>query len=87
MKTALIALLAASTFVASAQQPALSTSDKVAVTSLEQAKQKAQQDYAAAQQTEDAILQEWAKAHPGYHINPQSFAVEAEPKAAPAAKK
>lgn len=69
-----------------AQQPppTLSTSDRVAIQSLEEKKSEAQKAYTDASQVEQAIIAEWVKSHPGYHINPQNFAVEADPK--PAAK-
>lgn len=70
-----------STFaVAQSVSPTLSTSDKVAITSLEQTKQAAQKQYSDAQQQEASIVQEWNKAHPGYHVNPQTYVVEADPK-------
>ena len=60
--------------------PSLSTADRVAIQTLEKAKQDAQKGYTDAQQSEVEIFREWQAAHPGYHINPQTFAVEADPK-------
>jgi hypothetical protein len=60
--------------------PSLSTADRVAINTLEKAKQDAGKEYTDAQQSEDSIFHEFAAAHPGYHINPKTFAVEADPK-------
>ena len=61
-------------------QPQLSTADKVAIQSLEKVKQDAQQTFNSAQQSEITVLREWETAHPGWNINPQTFAITAEPK-------
>lgn len=62
------------------QPPTLSTSDRVAIAALEKAKADARKQYDDAMQSEQAVLNEWLAAHPGYHLNPQTFAVEADPK-------
>lgn len=71
-------------FVASmmGQAPQLGIADEVAISSLEQVKQDAQKKYVEASQQEASILREWEAAHPGYTLNPQTFAVEAETKPA-----
>lgn len=67
--------------------PQLDTADKVAISSLEQVKQDAQKKYIEAAQQEASILREWEAAHPGYKLNPQTFAIEAETKLKPEVKK
>ena len=70
-------LLLASTLRAqnTATAPKLSTAETVAITALEQQKQKASQDYQGAIQTENNIVAEWGVSHPGYHLNPTNFTV------------
>ena len=66
-----------------AQQPTapqLSTADRVAIQTFEKAKQDAQKQYGDAQQGELAVEREWGAVHPGWHIDPQTFTVEADPK-------
>jgi hypothetical protein len=106
-----IAFAAMTVFAAAQQKPAaalpanapqLSTSDKIAIQSLEKQKQDAAAAWQNAQQQELSILREWTQAHPGFHLHfnsqnaqdPQNFAVEADtpvpapkPAAPPAAKK
>lgn len=72
--------------------PSLSTADRTALSADEQRKQDAQKAFNDAQQNEIAILREWQSAHPGFHLNQQTFAVEADvkaetPKSAEPAKK
>jgi hypothetical protein len=55
--------------------PKLSTAETVAITALENQKQKATQDYQGAMQAENNIAAEFAVIHPGYHLNPTNFAV------------
>lgn len=64
--------------------PQLSTSDKVAIQSLEEHKQQASKQYNDAQQAELTIVREWNASHPGFHLNEQNFIPE--PDAKPAAK-
>lgn len=64
---------------ASAAPPQLSTADKIAIQACEKSKQDAQKQWQDAQQQELSILREWNTAHPGFHVNQQSFAVEADP--------
>ena len=59
--------------------PQLGTAEKVALQSCEKSKQEAQRQWQEANQQELSILLEWSAAHPGFHINQQSFAVEADP--------
>jgi hypothetical protein len=66
-----------------APAPQLSTADKIALQTLESAKAKDQEDFGEKVKAEQAIFNEFANAHPGWHINPQSGAVEHD---APAAK-
>jgi hypothetical protein len=63
--------------------PTLSTADKVAIQTFEKAKGDAQKQYQDAQQGELAVEREWGAAHPGWHLDAQTFAVEAD---APPAK-
>ena len=60
--------------------PQLSTSDKVAIQTLEKAKQDAAKQWQDAQQQELVIEREWMAAHPGWKIDPQTFAVSSETK-------
>lgn len=84
MALSLIAVGAAGQTAAPA--PPLSTADRVAIQTFEKAKQDAQKTFNDAQQAENAVLKEWQSAHPGYHVNPQTFAVEADPKPEPPKK-
>jgi hypothetical protein len=77
-------LMISSIALAQAPHPELSTSDKVAITAIEQKKQDAQKQFSDAQQQEVAILREWSEAHKGWHVNPQTFVVEADTKSEPA---
>lgn len=54
----------------------LSISETVALQALEKQKQEATQQYQQAIQAELAIEQEFAEAHPGWHLNQQTFAPE-----------
>ena len=56
--------------------PTLSTADRVAINTFEKAKQDAQKEFDGAQQGELTVLREWGNAHPGWHVNQQTFAVE-----------
>lgn len=58
--------------------PILSTSDKIALQALEKQKQEAQQQFQQSLQSESVIEREFTTAHPGYHVNPQTFIVEAD---------
>jgi hypothetical protein len=58
--------------------PVLSTSDKIALQALEKQKQEAQQQFTNSNQSESVILREFTTAHPGYHVNPTTFIVEAD---------
>jgi len=77
MKLALILLLAVPAF---AQTPQFSTADKIAIQALEKTKLDAGAAYQDAQQKELAIFGEFTKLHPGFHVDPQTFAVAADPK-------
>jgi hypothetical protein len=88
MKQRMAILLLALALPLSAQQPPrpadqplpqLGTAEKVALQSLEKVKLDAQKQWQDASQQELTILREWALAHPGYHVNQQTFAVEADP--------
>ena len=68
---------------AQANLPQLSTADKVAIQALEKSKTDAASSYQDAQQKEASVLSEWAKGHPGFHLDPQTFMVLADPKPAP----
>lgn len=61
----------------------LSTSDKIAIQACEQRKQEAQKAFQEAQQQETNIIREWITAHPGFKINPQTFAIEPEKAVSP----
>jgi hypothetical protein len=58
--------------------PALSTADRVAIQTLEKAKQEAQKQFNDAQQQELMIVREFGATHPGFVVNQQTFAVEPE---------
>lgn len=88
MKHWMVTILLATALPVFAQQPPatpktsmpeLGTAVKVALQSREKSKLDAQRQWQEAQQQENTILIEWSAAHPGYHINQQSFAVEADP--------
>lgn len=65
--------------------PALGTAERIALQACEKAKQDAQKQWQDAAQQEQAVFAEFAASHPGYHVNANNFAVEADlPKAAPA---
>jgi hypothetical protein len=85
--TVLAALLLTNFAFAQAPAPTLSTSDKIAISALEEHKQAAQKTFIEAQQQESAILRESEAAHPGYQLNPQSFAVQPIAKPAPKTEK
>lgn len=59
--------------------PGLSTAEKIAIESCEKQKQEAQTAYQHATQQEQTIMVEFSAAHPGYHLNGATFAVEADP--------
>jgi len=60
--------------------PSLSTADRVAIQSIEKAKVDLQKQFQEIQQQELTILREWQTAHPGWRIDPQTFAISAEAK-------
>ena len=71
-----LAILAFSGVALCQQAPQLSTSDRIAFKSTEDAKTAAQKQYSEAQQAENQMFTEFAAVHPGWRINPQTFAVE-----------
>lgn len=68
-------------FAQSTPAPQLSTADKVAIQSLEKVKGEARKQFDDASQEELTVLREWAAAHPGWTVNPQTFVVEKAEKA------
>jgi hypothetical protein len=58
--------------------PQLSTADRIALQNCQQMKQSAQKQWQDAGQQEQAVLSEFAAGHPGFHINPTTFIVEAD---------
>lgn len=60
--------------------PALSTSDRVALQSLEERKQQATKSYQDSYQAELAIMREWNAGHAGWHLNEQTFVPEPDTK-------
>lgn len=66
------------TMTASAQV-VLSTAEFTALQDLENKKTQLQKDFNAAADVEIKIEQEFALAHPGWHINGTTFVVEKEP--------
>jgi hypothetical protein len=60
--------------------PTLSTADRTAIGAEQLRQQEAQKEYGEASQIILAIEREWGAAHPGWRIDPQTFAVEADPK-------
>ena len=74
-----VILLASMAFSQNAT-PSLSTADRVAIVVLEQRKQAAKKDFDEAQQGELSVLREWNAAHPGFHLNEQTFVPEPDAK-------
>ena len=73
----ILACLATACFGQEAKpEPTLSSAERTALAALEQQKREAQTSFGKAQQQEAAIEREFATAHPGYHINPTTLAVE-----------
>lgn len=66
--------------------PQLSTSQRIAIQSLEKQKQDGLQMYQQAQQQEASVIQEFTAEHPGWHFNIMTGAVEKDqaPPAPPA---
>lgn len=62
----------------SAPAPQLSTADRIALQSCEKDKQGAQKQWQEALQQEQEILKEFGTNHPGFHVNSQTFSVEAD---------
>jgi hypothetical protein len=56
----------------------LTTTERIALQSCESAKQDLQKRWQEIMQQEQTILVEFHAAHPGYHVNSQTFAVEAD---------
>lgn len=56
----------------------LTTAERVALQSCESAKQELQKRWQEIVQQEQTILAEFRAAHPGHHVDPQTFAVEAD---------
>jgi hypothetical protein len=69
-------ILSTAVYSQSPNGPQLSAADKIAINTLEKAKQDAMNAYNEAQKAEAQIRDEWNKAHPGYNLNPQTFTVE-----------
>jgi len=59
--------------------PQLSSAERIALQDSERAKQELQKQWQDIIDQERAVLQEFAVAHPGFHINPQTLLVEADP--------
>lgn len=83
MKFAIVALFALTLTASHAQAAALpvvdpqrSVAESVAIQALEKQKQDAQQQFTQAAQAEQTIVQQFAASHPGYQLNPGTFAVE-----------
>ena len=55
--------------------PTLSTSDKIAISDAEKAKQDAQAAYNKAQEIESTVIREWNAGHPGFHLDEKTFVV------------
>lgn len=58
--------------------PQLSIAERLAIQSCEKDKAEAQKLWQQAIEQERQIMSEFNIAHPGYHLNPQTFAVEAD---------
>jgi hypothetical protein len=68
--------------------PQLSTAERVALATCEKQKQDALKQWQDAVREEQNILAEFSTAHPGYHLNEATFAVEPnQQKPAPPASK
>ena len=81
---AIILLASMPAFAQDAPKPAtasaqLTTAERVALQSCEAAKQNLQKQWQDIVQQEQQILVEFHAAHPGYRVNPITFAVEADP--------
>jgi Cu/Zn superoxide dismutase len=99
-RIALVFALVLTAHMAQAQQPAaqpapqLSTSDKIAIQSLQKTQEAAAKEWNDAEQQKLSVLREWSMVHPGFHIHyvpqnpndPQNLMVEADAKPASAAK-
>jgi hypothetical protein len=77
--------------LAQSPAPQYSTAEKGFIVAQEQIKQAAQKQYNDAQQAEMQMANEFHANHPGYHVNPQTWAIEPDapaeaPKTAPAKK-
>jgi len=59
-----------------ADPPALSTSDRKALTDIATHEQELQKEFAADESLKAQIIHEWEAAHPGWKINTQTYAVE-----------
>jgi hypothetical protein len=76
----LVLILASMTgFTQQTAAPQLTTTERVALQSCEKSKQEAEKLYNDAVQQELAIMREWQIAHPGFHLDPRTLAVEADP--------
>jgi hypothetical protein len=59
--------------------PQLGMAERVALQGCEKTKQDLQKQWQEITQQEQVILAEFNATHPGYHVNPVTFAVEADP--------
>ena len=70
-RIALVFALVLTARMAQAQQPApqLSTSDKIAIQSLQKTQEAAAKEWNDAEQQKLSVLREWSMVHPGFHIH------------------
>ena len=54
--------------------PALSASERIALQSIEEKKQGIKQQWNALIQQESQVIAEFAQEHPGWHLDPMTFA-------------
>ena len=73
--TIAVTLLALAGIAFGQATPVLSTSDKIAISDAEKAKQDAQAAYNKAQEIESTVIREWNAGHPGFHLDEKTFVV------------
>lgn len=88
--TMLVVLMAVTVIAEDAKKvttPTLAISQQVAISAIEGKKQELQKAFEQLMTQESQIEAEFSNQHPGFHVNPQTFAVEADPVVSPAPPK
>jgi hypothetical protein len=78
MKKWIAIFLLSASAVAQAPAPQLSASTTIAVNAIKEQLSKIQEQYRQVQAAISAIDEDVKKDHPGFHLNPQTLAVEAD---------